>query len=124
MTTQEVANRLVELCREGKYETAVRELYAPDIVSVEAEGMPNRIVRGLAAIAEKGQKYESMIERVNRSVVTDPVVAENFFSCAMLTNVQMKGAPGPIDMNEICVYNVREGKIVKEEFFYTAPPQG
>lgn len=123
MTTQEVANRLVELCREGKYEQAVKELYSPDIVSVEAEGSPNRIVKGLAAIAEKGVKFESMLEKVNSSVVTDPIVAENFFSCAMLMNVQMKGAPVATDMDEICVYTVNNGKIVREEFFYTPQPQ-
>jgi len=120
MTTQEVANRLVTLCREGNYQQAITELYSPDIVSVEAEGAPDRIVKGLAGIAEKGKKFESMIEKVNKSVVSDPIVAENFFSCAMLMNVQMKGMPMAIDMDEICVYTVNEGKIVREEFFYTA----
>ena len=32
MTTQDVANRLVALCRVGKNDQAVKELYAPDIV--------------------------------------------------------------------------------------------
>lgn len=123
MTTQEVANRLVELCREGKYEQVVKELYSPDIVSVEPEGMPDRIVQGLEAIAKKGERFQSMLEKVNSTVVTDPVVAENFFSCAMLMNVVMKGVPGPIDMDEVCVYTVNNGKIVKEEFFYTPQPQ-
>jgi hypothetical protein len=123
MTTQEVANRLVALCREGKFEQAVRELYSPDIVSVEAEGTPDRIVTGLAAIAEKGARFEAKIERINTSTISDPLVAENFFSMAMLMNVRMKGMPFDIDMDEICVYTVREGKIVKEEFFYTPEPQ-
>ncbi len=123
MTTQEVANRLVALCRTGQYQQAVQELYAPDIVSVEPEGAPNRMVTGLAAIAEKGKKFESMIEKVNKSIISDPIVAENFFSCNMLMNVQMKGAPVAIDMDEICVYTVNDGKIVREEFFYTPQPQ-
>jgi len=123
MTTQEVANRLVALCRTGQYQQAVEELYAPDIVSVEPEGAPNRMVTGLAAIAEKGKKFESMIEKVNKSIISDPIVAENFFACNMLMNVQMKGAPAVIDMDEICVYTVNNGKIVREEFFYTPQPQ-
>ncbi len=123
MTTQEVANRLVELCRTGQHEQAVQELYAPDIVSVEPEGAPNRMVTGLSAIAEKSKKFESMIEKVNKSSVSDPIVAENFFSCNMLMNIQMKGAPVAIDMDEICVYTVHQGKIVREEFFYTPQPQ-
>lgn len=123
MTTQEVANRLVALCREGKYEQAVKELYAPDVVSMEAEGTPNRVEKGLAAIAEKSARFDSKIEKINSTTISDPIVAENFFSMAMLMNVRMKGMPVDIDMDEICVYNVRDGKIVKEEFFYTPEPQ-
>lgn len=123
MTTQEVAKRLVTLCRKGEYEQAINELYSPDIVSVEAEGSKDRIIKGIPAIKEKGIKFQSMIEKVNKSVITDPIVADNYFSCGMLMNVNMKGAPAPIDMDEICVYTVDQGKIVKEEFFYTVTPQ-
>lgn len=118
MTTKEVANRLVKLCRQGKQEQAIKELYAPDIVSVEPEGAPNKLVKGLEGIEEKSKTFEAMLEKVNTSVVFDPIVAENFFSCAMLMNVRFKGAPVDVDMDEICVYTVKSGKIVKEEFFY------
>lgn len=120
MTTQEVAIRLVELCRTGKNDQAVKELYSPNIVSVEPEGVPNRIVTGLEAIAQKGENFQAMIENINSSEISDPIVADNTFSCAMLMNVKRKDIPVSIDMNEICVYTVTDGKIVKEEFFYTA----
>ena len=123
MTTQEVASRLVELCREGKYEQAINELYSPSIVSLEPEGAPNQRVEGLEGIAKKGEAFQSMMEKVNSNFVSDPLVAENFFSVAMKMNVVMKGAPMAIDMDEICVYTVNGGKIVKEEFFYTPQPQ-
>jgi len=123
MTTQEVANKLVELCRAGNYEQAVKDLYSPDIVSVEPEGRPDRIVKGLPGVIEKGIKFESMIEKVNSSFVSDPIVAENFFACTMKMNILMKGAPTAMDMDEVCVYTVNNGKIVKEEFFYTPQPQ-
>ena len=123
MTTQEVANRLVSLCREGKHAQVVQELYAPNIVSIEPEGAPNRIVEGLDAIIAKGEQFDSKIEKVNSSFISDPIVAENFFSCSMLMNVNMKGVPVPVDMHEICVYTVNNGKIVQEQFFYTPQPQ-
>lgn len=119
MTTQEVANRLVELCRTGQHEQAVAELYSPDIVSVEPIGAPNQHLEGLEAIAEKGKQFEASLERVNTSVISDPLVAENFFSCSMLMNVRFKGSPVDVDMDEICVYHVQDGKIIKEQFFYT-----
>jgi len=38
MNTEAIAKRLIELCREGKYEEAQRELYAEDAVSIGAGG--------------------------------------------------------------------------------------
>ena len=38
MNTEQIAKRLVELCREGKDEQAQDELYADDAVSIEMEG--------------------------------------------------------------------------------------
>ncbi len=35
MTTKEVADRLVEICRAGKIEDAQNELFAQDAVSIE-----------------------------------------------------------------------------------------
>jgi len=123
MTTQEVANKLVQYCREGKFEQVYTELYSPDIVSVEPEGAPNRIVKGLDGIAKKGKEFESKIEKINSSYVSDPIVAENFFSCTMLMNVNMKGVPNSFNMDEVCVYTVSKGKVVREEFFYTVQTQ-
>ena len=119
MTTQQVADRLIGLCRQGQFEQAVKELYAPDVISVEPEGVPDRIVQGIDQIHAKGEAFNSKIESVNSSFISDPIVADNFFSCSMLMNVNMKGVPVAIDMNEVCVYTVADGKVIKEEFFYT-----
>lgn len=123
MTTQQIADRLVELCRQGKFEEAQSELFAEHAKSVEAEGAPNRIVEGAAAIRKKGQEFDETVEAVHKNEISDPQVAGNFFSCAMIASMTFKGAPTPVDMEEICVYEVQDGKIIKEEFFYTVPPQ-
>lgn len=120
MSTQQVADRLVALCREGKYDQAQVELYADDAVSIEPEGLPPGALgnaQGLAAIREKGRQFEERIEAMHSSSVSDPVVAENWFSMAMRLDATFKGM-GRVDMNEICVYHVRDGKIVHEQFFY------
>ncbi len=123
MTTQQVADRLIGLCRQGQFEQAVKELYAPDVISVEPEGVPDRIVQGLDQIYAKGEAFNSKVEKVNSSFISDPIVADNFFSCSMLMNVNMKGMPMAIDMNEVCVFTVADGKVTKEEFFYTPQPK-
>ena len=118
MSTQEVANRLVELCRKGEYETCYKELYSPNAVSIEpnADFGPPR-TEGMEAIRKKGEAWSAMIEEMHGSSVGDPVVAGNHFSCAMMVDWTMKGA-GRQKMEEICVYKVEDGKIVSEQFFF------
>ena len=123
MTTQEVANQVIELFRQGKFEEAHDQFYSDDIVSIEAEGSPMPVAKGRAAIAEKGRKFEDSMEAIHSMITSDPLVAENFFSCTMKMNMTPKGAPGPVQMDEVCVFEVRDGKIVKEQFFYTPAPQ-
>ncbi|TKR30442.1 nuclear transport factor 2 family protein [Luteimonas gilva] len=120
MNTEQIAKRLVELCREGKYEQAQDELYAQDAVSVEMEGSPGGgagNVKGLDAIREKGRKWQESIETIHGGSVGDPVVAGDWFSVAMGIDATYKGI-GRMDMKEICVYQVRDGKIAHEQFFY------
>ncbi|WP_049623673.1 SnoaL-like domain-containing protein [Frateuria defendens] len=120
MSTETVAKRLVALCREGKYEEAQRELYAQDAQSIEPEGLPPGMLgnaKGLEAIFEKGRQFNAMIEAVHGGEVSDPVVADSWFSLSMSLDVTMKGR-GRVQMSEIAVYHVRDGKIDQERFFY------
>lgn len=119
MNTQAIAERLVALCREGKYEQAQQELYADDAVSIEmagAAGFPER-VEGMDAIREKGRRWADNIVEVHGGSVSDPVVADDWFSVAMGIDATYKDM-GRVPMQEICVYQVRDGKIAREQFFY------
>lgn len=117
MTTKEIAERLVTHCRETDYEAAQKELYADDAVSIEPYDTPEfaKETKGLVAIIEKGRKFASMVEQVHAHSVSDPVVAGSSFACTMQMDVTMKGQ-GRMNMTELCVYNVKDGKIVSEQF--------
>jgi|SRR5581483_5906299 hypothetical protein len=120
MNTEAVAKRLVALCREFKYEQAQKELYADDAVSIEPEGLPPGAlgsVKGLKAIIEKGHQFNAMVENFHGGEVSDPVVTGNWFALTMTLDATFKGR-GRTKMEEVCVYQVRNGKIVKEQFFY------
>jgi limonene-1,2-epoxide hydrolase len=117
MTTQEIAERLVALCRQGNFEAAQKELFADDAVSLEpyaTEGFQKE-TKGLPAIIEKGRRFTAMIEELHASAVSDPLVARNSFACTMRMDVTMKGQ-GRMDMSELCVYEVKDGKILSEQF--------
>ncbi len=118
MTTQEIANRLVQLCQKGDFEAAQKELFADDAVSIEPHSTPafEKETKGLKAIKEKGEKWNSMVEKVNNMEVSEPIVASNSFACTMRMDVVMKDQ-GAMDMTELCVYTVKDGKIASEQFF-------
>lgn len=118
MTTQEIANRLVELCSKGDFESAQRELFSDDCVSIEPYATPafEKETRGLDAILEKGEKWASMVEETHEMKVSQPLVATNSFAVTMFMDVTMKDQ-GRMPMTELCVYQVKDGKIVSEEFF-------
>ncbi|GAB4229588.1 MAG: nuclear transport factor 2 family protein [Ekhidna sp.] len=120
MTTQEVAEKLVAFCREGNFEACLQELYSPNVESIEPEGSTFETrVQGLDALKQKGQQWEEMVAQVHGNEISDPIVAENFFSITMKMKVTLKGMSEPINMDEVCVYRVANGKVVTEQFFYT-----
>ena len=118
MSEQEIADRLVALCRKGEWVVAQRELYHPDILSHEPESSNIPPSTGIDAIFEKNKQWMSMTEEIHGWSVSDPIVADGCFACTMTNDVTLKGV-GRIQSTELCVYHVNEGKIVKEQFFHS-----
>lgn len=117
MTTSEVANRLVELCRKGQIQEAQTELYGKTMVSIEPPGAPVERAEGLQAVLEKGNQFASMIEESHGLTISDPIVNGKHFSMGMTLDATMKGR-GRMLLEEICVYKVEGDKIVFEQFIY------
>ena len=117
MKTEKIAKRLVALCRKAQWETAQKELYALNAVSTEPYATPNfsKVTKGRAKIIKKGQVFGAMVEKMHSLKVSAPVVADNSFACTMSMDVTMKGQ-GRMKMSELCVYEVKDGKIVSEQF--------
>lgn len=117
MTTQEIAQRLVTLCREGKFEIAQKELFAPDVISLEPYATPAfpKETKGMTALLEKGRKFTAMIEAVHSIAVSDPLVAGSSFAYAMQLDATIKGH-GRMNLDELCLYEVKDGKIISEQF--------
>lgn len=115
MSIQDIANRLVELCKAGDYKTCYQELFSPEIVSIEADGSS---VKGFDQMAEKGKQWNAGIAQMHDTWMGDPIVSGNWFSLPMGMNMTRTGETVPTKFEEICVYQVQNGKIVKEQFFY------
>ena len=118
MSTQEIADRLATLCKTGEWEKAQKELYADDVVSIEPFATPafEKETKGLENVLEKGRKFDAMVEAMHNITVSQPLVAGNAISFKLDLDITMKGR-GQMNMNEICVYTVKDGKVVSEQFF-------
>lgn len=117
MTTQQVADRLVALCRKGEIQKAMEELYADSIVSNEPAHAPTKSASGKKAVFEKGAQFASMIETRHGGSFSEPIVGGRYFSVAMMLDATFKGQ-GRMVFDEICVYEVKDGKIVWEQFYF------
>ena len=118
MTTQEIANRLVHMCRNGKTEEAKEELFAPDIISIEPrEGILPKEIKGMDAIRKKAELFISLVDNFYGDTISDPIVAGDYLSLSWTSDLKMIGEPRQIN-SELCVYKTSGGKIVSEQFFY------
>ncbi|HEU5289876.1 MAG TPA: nuclear transport factor 2 family protein [Cyclobacteriaceae bacterium] len=118
MTTQEVAKRFYALAQEGKFDDILDELFSKDAQSIEpanAQGL--KTVSGLDKIKEKGRQWNESIQEMHGGYTNEPQVAGNFFTCIMGVDVTMKGQ-SRMKIDEVALYEVSNGKIVREQFFY------
>ena len=118
MTTQQIASRLAELCRKGEFEKTQKELFANDAISIEPHATPafEKETKGLAAIIEKGHKFGAMVEKTHGVTVSEPLVSGSAIAFVLDMDITMKGQ-NRSNMGELCVYQVKDGKIVSEQFF-------
>jgi len=117
MTTQEVANRLIELCRKGQVLEAQQELFADNVTSTEPINSPNQSAQGKPNVLAKGKAFAESIEERHDGFFGDPIVCGSYFSFACMLDITMKGM-GRMKLEEICVMKVEDDKIVSELFLY------
>lgn len=118
----EVGKRLVELCQANKSMQAVDELYSPDIVSIEAVAMPNtpQQMQGVKAIRDKNEWWYNN-HTVHSGQTTGPWPHGDRFIVGFKYDITPKAGPMAgkrMTIDEAALYTVKDGKIVKEEFFY------
>ena len=119
MTLNEISNELVAGCRENRARANLQTLYAPDALSVEAADMGNgRTVTGIAAIEGKHDWWENSMTVHSQKVGGPFGHGEDRFAVTFDVDYTEKATGKRGQMQEVGVYHVAGGKIVREEFFY------
>ena len=121
MTTQEIADNLVAWCRQGEYDKCYSELYSADVISIEPDG-ENPVSNGMEEVLKKSEWWTENFE-YHGGDVSEPIVADNWFTVRFDMDTTFKPTGLRTQMSELAVYQVQDGKIVKEQFFYDPMPE-
>ena len=117
MTVRDVAEAFAALCREGRHEEAGRRFWAEGIVSVEAMDGPMARCEGLAAVRAKTEWWVANHE-VHGGSTEGPFVNGDQFALVFQLDVTAKATGQRMQMREVGIYTVSDGKVVEERFFY------
>lgn len=115
-----IAERVVAANNGGDIQTLMTELYSPQCASAEGVQMedgPPRIVEGTDAITVKWDWWGSAHE-VHSATAKGPFLhGENQFGVVFSIDATDKASGQRMQMEELGIYTVEGGKIVREEFF-------
>ena len=118
LTTQQVAARFSELAQREKWFEIQDELFADDVKSIEPPHSPYfTYAEGKTLVRKKGEDWVKRITAALKRHTTQPLVTANHFVVGREVDITVDGL-GRIQIHELMMYEVRDGKIVSEQFFY------
>jgi len=118
MTTVEVASRFNELAQQEKWFEIQDEFFSDNVISIDPPNSPYfKYAKGKAAVRKKGEEFVSKIREVHGANTTQPVVGGNYFAVGRGVEITVEGF-GRIKMDQVMLYEVNNGQIVSEQFFY------
>lgn len=121
-STATIAQDLVALCRAGRNLDAIGKFYSPKIISIEPVGsddMPAEM-NGIDAVRRKNEWWYENNE-VHSVQANGPFVGDDEFAVQHTFDATYKPTNHRHTMTEMALYKVKDGKIVREQFFYHMP---
>ena len=117
MTNSETAKAFTDMLKAGDHEGAAKKFNAPNIVSCEAMDGPMARVEGAAAVKAKSDWWYGAHE-VHSVTTEGPYVNGDQFTVRFAMDVTTKETGQRMQMQEVGLYTVKDGKIAEERFFY------
>lgn len=118
MTTQEIAARFNELAQQEKWFEIQDEFFAENVRSIDPPDSPYfGYAEGKGPVRKKGEDFVKRIEALHRLYTSEPLVTGNHFVVVREKDITVQGH-GRIQINELMLYEVKDGQIVLEQFFY------
>lgn len=120
MSVQKVAEKFMELCNQGKHFEVMRNMYAPEMVSVEGNG---KETVGKDAVIHKSEVFQGNNAITGQDLrgpffLGDSSAKAGQFAVYSSLNFTPKSGGGPQTHEEVGLYTVKNDVITREEFFY------
>ncbi len=112
----EVGSDLVAMFNRGEFGKIEDKYWSPAIESIEGVGM-NMGWRGRKAVEEKNRGWMST-HRIHGASAEGPFMGSTGFAVRFKMDVEDTATGQRQMMDEVGVYSVRNGKIIREEFMY------
>ncbi len=117
MTPKETAEAFTAMLKSGDHEAAAAKFNADDIVSLEAMEGPMAVCKGRDAVKAKSDWWYANHE-IHSVTSEGPFVNGSQFAVRFEMDVTTKESGERVQMAEVGLYTVKDGKIVEERFFY------
>ncbi|RPD40598.1 SnoaL-like domain-containing protein [Chitinophaga barathri] len=118
LTTAEVAARFNELAKQEKWFEIQDEFFAENVRSIDPPESPYfGYAEGKNPVRKKGEDFVSRIQTVHSLYTSEPLVTGNHFAVAREKDITVQ-PHGRIFIKEIMLYEVKDGQIISEQFFY------
>lgn len=118
MTTHQIAARFNELAQQDKWFEIQDEFFSDDVKSIDPVDSPYfGYAEGKAAVRQKGEDFVGRITALHGASTSEPLVAGDYFAVARELDITVQ-PHGRIQIKQLMLYKVKDGKIVSEQFFY------
>jgi len=119
MSVRSVGQQFVELCAQGKNFDVMRTMYAPDIISIEADG---KETAGQEAVIKKSERWAEVNifhgEKVRGPFFSGGTDSAGEFAVYFTLDITRKSSGQRLTLEEVGLYTVKNDRIVREQFFY------
>jgi hypothetical protein len=115
-TIHEIANGLKEMLSEQKFVEAYQLLFSEDAESIDPLNTSGQPLKGLTTLLNREKDFLSRITSIDKISLSEPVIAGNYFTMSLYMSFEVQGQ-GHMEVNELCVYKVKDGKIISQQFF-------
>lgn len=114
-TIHEIANGLKEMLSEQKFVEAYKLLFSEHAESIDPLNTSGAPLKGLGTLLDREKDF-LLRAKIQKITLSEPIIAGSYFTMSLKMSFDLKDQ-GHMELEEICLYKVKNGKIISQQFF-------